>query len=216
MLRVGIVAEGKSDWLALEEIMRSVRSDIDFERLRPDLTLVSRSPHGWRGVKAWCRENGPRLATLMAGVVGRPLHLLVIHTDCSMAHHEDASRPCPPARSTSDALREVMTRVWLGFDELPHFVVFATPSLTIDAWVVAALDPSYESQVPLECDGKAERELVRRRLLRLRDGEVKKPERQFLPLVKAMAARLDDVCTICSEAARFREEIGRAVSTVSV
>jgi hypothetical protein len=215
MLRVGIVAEGKSDWLALEEIMRSVQPDIDFERLRPDLTLISRSPHGWRGVKAWCRENGSRLEALMSGVVGRPLHLLVIHADCSMAHNEEAVHPCPPAQATADALRMVMTGAWLGCDVLPRFVVLATPSLTMDTWVVAALDPPYEGQNPLECDDEAERELVRRRVLRLRDGEVKKPERQFRPLAEKMAERLDEVCAACSEAARFRREIQLALSTVS-
>lgn len=215
-LRAGIVAEGKSDWLALEEIMRTVRPDIELERLRPDLTLVSRSPHGWRGVKAWCRENGSRLEALMSGVVGRPLHLLVIHTDCSMAHNEDASHPCPPARATADALREVITGAWLGFEDLPRFVVLATPSLTVDTWIVAALDPAYEGRVHLECDDKAERELVRRRLLRLKDGEVKKPERQFLPLVEKMVEKLDDVCSTCSEAARFREDFGFAVNAVSL
>ena len=155
-LRVGIVAEGKSDWLALEAIIRSVHPDTDFERLRPDMTLASRSPHGWRGVKAWCQEYGTRLAVLMQGIVGRPLHLLVIHSDCSMAHNEGVDQPCPPARATADALREVITRVWLGSDSLPRFVILATPSLTMDAWIVAALDPPYQGKPPLECDQRVE------------------------------------------------------------
>jgi hypothetical protein len=183
VLRVGIIAEGKSDWLVLEAVMRSVYPDVEFERLRPDMTLASRSPHGWHGVKAWCRENGSRLEILMRGVIGRPLHLLVVHADCSMAHNEDVDHPCPPARATADALREVMTRAWLNAESLPRFVVLATPSRTADSWVVAALDPPYQGKVPLECDERAERELVARGLLRKKGGEVKKPEARYAPLV---------------------------------
>lgn len=210
ILRVGIVAEGKSDWLALEAIIRSVYPDVEFERLRPDMTLVSRSSHGWRGVKAWCQEHGARLAVLMQGVVGRPLHLLVIHVDCSMAHNEEIDLPCPPARAIADALRDVITRSWLGFESLPQFVVLATPSLTTDAWVVASLDPPYRGKSPLECDDRVELELVARGLLRKKDGEVKKPEGRYEPLVQGMIRSFERVRLSCSEAERFYAEVSAA------
>ena len=212
MIRIGIVAEGKSDWLALEELMKTIHPDVDFVRLRPDMNpLASRSSYGWKGVRAWCQQEGGRLETLLAGVIGSPIHLLVIHVDCSMAHNVDALHPCPPARATADALRETLIRDWLGRPSLPDFVVLATPSRTTDSWIVAALDPPYAGNEPLECDDLAERELVRRRLLRLRDGEVKKTEGKFRPLAEAMAQALDRVCGICTEAERFREDFAAAV-----
>ncbi len=211
MIRIGIVAEGKSDWLALEELMKSVHPDVDFIHLRPDMTLVSRSPHGWKGVRAWCQQEGGRLEALLSGIQGYPIHLLVIHVDCSMAHNVGALHPCPPARATTDALREVLVQNWLGLQSLPGFVLLATPSRTTDAWIVAALDPPYSGQEPLECDDLAEMELVRRRLLRLRYGEVKKPDAKYRPLAEAMAQAIDRVCEICTEAERFREDFAAAV-----
>jgi hypothetical protein len=206
------VAEGPSDWLALEELIRTVAPDADFLHIRPDLTLASKSPHGWKGVRAWCQQMGPLLESFLSGVPGLPLDLLVIHVDCSMAHNLGISHPCPPADATSNALREAMIRDWLGRDPLPGFVVLATPSLSTDAWIVAALEPSYRGGIPLECDLNAERELVRRRLLRLRDGEVKKPASRYQPLAKQMAQRIDEVCAACPEAARARTELAAAVS----
>jgi hypothetical protein len=211
MIRIGIVAEGPSDWLALEELIKAIHPDVDFIHLRPDMTLVSRSPHGWKGVKAWCKQEGARLEALLSGIQGYPIHLLVIHVDCSMAHNVGVLHPCPPARATADALREVLIQDWLGLGSLPGFVLLATPSRTTDAWIVAALEPPYSGSEPLECDDLAERELARRGLLPRKDGEVKKPHAKYRPLAEAMARALDRVCGICTEAERFREEFAAAV-----
>jgi hypothetical protein len=213
MLRVGIVAEGKADWFVLEEIMRALFQEIEFERLRPDMTLVSRSSFGWRGVKAWCNENRARLETLLSGVKDRPIHLLVIHVDCSMAHNEGVAYPCPPPSLNVNALRSVVLDSWFGLPALPGFIVFATPSMTSDTWVVAALEPSYEPD-SLECDERVERELVARGLLRTKDGEVKKPEKRYRPLVAQMIRELNRVRERCPEADRFCSEFGSAVAAL--
>jgi hypothetical protein len=214
MLRIGLVAEGRSDWLVLEEFIRAAYPDreLEFERLRPDFTLVSRSPHGWKGVRAWCRENGPQLELLMRGVVGRPLHLLILHVDCSMAHNEGADLPCPPARNTADALRAIVARSWLARFPLPGFLVLATPSRSSDTWVVAALEPPYVSRVLLECDDRVENEFVGRGLLPRKQGEVKKQAIRYVPLCRQMASQIDRVCQSCSEAERFRAEIATAIA----
>jgi hypothetical protein len=172
VLRVGIIAEGKSEWLVLEAIMRKLHPDIEFERLRPDMTLASMSPHGWKGVRAWCKELGASLETFMAGVKGRELHLLVIHADCSMAHNEGIDMPCPPASATAEALREVISKRWLGRENPPGFVVLTTPSKSTDAWVVASLIPPYSRLSTVECEQAAENELVARKLLRKKGSSV--------------------------------------------
>jgi hypothetical protein len=215
MLRVGIVAEGKSDWLALEEFLGALHPDLEFERIRPDLTLESRSPYGWRGVRAWCRDNGPRLEALMKGVTTRPLHLLLVHSDCSMAHNEDADRPCPPPSATADALRQVMLSSWLCRDDAPVFLVLVTPSLQTDTWIAAALDdPPYAGPVPLECSPHVEAELARRHLLPRKQGEVKKPEKRYAPLARLLAARIETVCTRCSQAERLKVEFAKAAAAL--
>jgi hypothetical protein len=207
MLRVGIVAEGPSDWLVLKEVMKAVHPDIEFVHLQPDQTLANRRPNGWKGVRAWCREFGPQLETFMTGV-GSPLHLLVIHADCSMAHNEGAEHPCPPAA----ALRDIILTSWLGRNPRPHFLVVATPSKTIDAWVVATLDPPYANLAAIECDIAAEDELVCRKYLRRRDGEVKKQAAKYQPLAIRVGLQLHDVCNLCPQAAVFRGEFGLAAS----
>jgi hypothetical protein len=211
MIRVGIVAEGPSDWMVLEELILSVEPDAEFVHIRPDMTLDSGSAHGWKGVRAWCRDMGPRLEAFLTGIPEYSIHLLVVHVDCSMAHNVGASYPCPPADATSKALREVVVD-WLQRPSLPGFVILATPSQSSDTWVVAALDPPYEGSSVLECDLGVERELVRRRLLRLRDGEVKKQATRYRPLVKQMAGRIGEVCATCPEAGRFRAELVDAIS----
>lgn len=212
MLRVGIVAEGKSDWWVLETIIRSIHPDVDFERLRPDMTLVSHSPHGWRGVKAWCQQEGVRLPVLMTGVVGRPLHLVIIHADCSMAQNEAARRPCPPASDTADALRDVIRMSWLNHQNgLPPYVVLATPSQGIDTWVISVQTPPYQP-ANLECDTRVENEFVARGLLRRKGTDVRKPAARYLPLVAAMTANLSQVYARCSQAARFQTEFRTAVA----
>lgn len=132
MIRVGIVAEGPSDWYVLEAVMRTMSADLEFEHLQPDITLTN-PRNGWRGVKAWCEENGPRLELLMTGVVGRPLHLLVIHADCSMADKVGAGRPCPPAVDTARALRGVIGSTWLRRLPMPMFVIIACPAQSHEA-----------------------------------------------------------------------------------
>lgn len=129
-----------------------------------------------------------------------------------MAHNVHGLLPCPPARDTADALRRVVAQGWLGRSSLPDFVVLATPSRSTDTWIVASLEPPYSGNQPLECDDGAEGELVRRRLLRRRDGEVKKPEAKYRPLAEEMARKLDHVCSLCSEAERFREEFANALA----
>jgi hypothetical protein len=211
MLRVGIVAEGKSEWFVLEEMMREIHPDIDFQRIRPDISATG-IPYGWRGVKAWCQEFGGRLGTFMTGVQGKKLDLLVIHADCSMAHNEGAARPCPPAADTVDALRDVVVTRWLGLAAQPPFVLVTHPSRSTDAWVVASLEPPYKRLATIECDDAVENELVARHLLRKKDGEVKKPENRYRPLAEDSAKHMDKVRAHCTQAARFIEEFRAAAS----
>jgi hypothetical protein len=217
MLRVGIVAEGKSEWFVLEELMRAIHADIEFQRLRPEIPVFSSGPAvGWRGVKAWCREFGGRLETFMTGVEGKRLDLLVIHADCSMAHNEGAAHPCPPAADTANALRQVVITQWLGLPAQPPFVILTHPSKSTDAWVVATLDPPYKKLASIECQDAVENELVARGLLRKKQGEVKKPENTYRPLAEEAARRMEVLCQHCTQAARFVDEFRAAAAAAQL
>jgi hypothetical protein len=209
MLLVGIVAEGVSDWMVLEAVMRNVHPEIEFRRIQPDQALAPRLGQGWRGVRNWCEEYGPQLETLMKGPSPN-LDLLIIHTDCSMADKANAERPCPPASDTAEALRSVI-KSWLNRYPAPPFVIMATPSKSSDAWVVATLDPQYAKFEEIECDKGAEDELVMRKFLRVKDGQVKKPGVRYEPLARAVGLRLDAVCNACTQASAFRMEFALAV-----
>jgi hypothetical protein len=200
----------------LEQIMKNVHADIEFEYFQPDLTLLSGIGNGWRGVKAWCAEYGPRLELLRSGLLGKPLDLLIVHADCSMADKVGAERPCPPASETAIALGEVITTSWLNRTLLPDFVVIATPSKTSEAWVIATLDPPYSNLADLECDKAAEDELIRRKLLKGKVGRrVKKPPLAFAPLAERIGQSIDLVCTHCPQAEVFRTNFQTAVARTS-
>jgi hypothetical protein len=209
-MRLGIVAEGISDFLVVEAIARLIDANIESERLWPDIAQGGR-PYGWRGVKAWCEEQGGRLEILMRGVEGRELDVLVVHVDCSMADKVRADRPCPPARDTADALRAVAREAWLSRRDDLGWLVVVTPAQKTDAWTVAALHPPCRDTARIECDSAVEGELVRRGLL----PAGRKPRARYEPLADQVARRFDVVSQVCPEARRFFEELQAALTFVT-
>jgi hypothetical protein len=214
-LRFAVVTEGPSDLLVLRAVIEKLAPDAAVVPVHPEVPLNAYPEYraarggadrgtGWKGVRAWCQEFGPTLELFMAAVVGEEYDALVVHVDASMADKVGAENACPPARATTDALRRVITLTWLGREELPASVILATPSKSTDAWVVATLT---NPPVNLECDKGIEGELVRRRLLRRRDGEVKKPRTRYERLARGVADHWTVVQRHCSEANRFGIEV---------
>jgi hypothetical protein len=224
MFRVGIIAEGPTDFLVLEEIMKTVTPDIEFLHIHPAPAVSSRLGNGWRGVKAWCQENGPELETYLAGVQSRPLNLLVIHTDCSMADKLGADRPCPPASDTALALKQVIEETWLCRVPLPEFVILATPAMSSDAWVVAAFEEPHPNLAAIECDKAIEDEFVRRKIFRrrtdvrmrngrkIKESRVQKKTELYGPMAARCGQAIDLVCTHCPQAEEFRSNFRVAVA----
>lgn len=216
MLRVGIIAEGETDFLILEEIMKTIATELEFVHIHPAPAVDSKFGRGWRGVKAWCEENGPEIEAYLSGIPSRALNLIVIHADCSMADKAKVVRPCPPASDTALALGKIIETDWLGRDPKPDFVVIATPSQSIEAWVVAAFDPPYANLADIECDKAAEDELIRRRLLEKKsNGQPRKQAHKYAPLAARMIDVLDSVCTHCPQAEAFRSHFRNAVERYS-
>jgi hypothetical protein len=207
-----MVAEGESDFLVLEQIMRKVWSDIEFVRLHPKQTLLTGIGNGWKGVRSWCKKYGPQLETLMIEVKEKPLHVLVIRADCSMADKEGAEHPCPSASDTAVALSQVVSSIWLNRTPLPDFVVIATPSKSTDAWVIATFDPPYSNLADLECDKGAEDEFVRRGLLRRKDGKPKKNIPTYAALADRIGEAIELVYAHCPQAVTFRTQFETAVA----
>ena len=219
MLRVGVVSEGISDFLVLQEVMRQVRPDAEFVHLHP-IDTASLLGWGWTGVRAWCQRFGPELDLLMAEFPGGPLQLLVIHLDCSMAYHVEAHRPCPPAAATAEALLAIVEEQWLQRMPRHPAVVIATPAMTTDTWVVATLDPCPVDLAMIECDHKIETYLLNDiwgsiRRLRSKDGKVKKSRTAYQSFAALVGTNMDRVITRCPQAKAFRTEFSEAALVVS-
>lgn len=224
MLRVGIVAEGATDFLVLEAIMKTVTPELEFVHIHPAPAPVSRFGNGWRGVKAWCEENGPELETYRRGITSEALDLLVIHVDCSMADKLGVERPCPPANDTALELKQTIEETWLGRVPPPEFVVLATPAMSSDAWVISAFDDPYSNLSSIECDKAAEDEFVRRKIfrrkpdVRMRNGRkvketrVHKKPKLYEPMAERCGLLIDQVCTHCPQAEAFRSNFRVAVA----
>jgi hypothetical protein len=217
--RIAVVTEGPGDFLVVRAIINSLAPEADVVPVHPDVPVAAYPEYaasaasgvpgaGWRGVKAWCEEYGDTLDLFMGSVVGDEYTALIIHVDTAMADKVGAERPRPPARATTDALRAIITGTWLNLDATPPFVVLATPSKCTDTWVVAALG---EALPQLECDFAVENVLVRKRRFRRREGEVKKPRRQYEPLARLVAAKWSEVCAVCTEAERLQNELSAAL-----
>jgi hypothetical protein len=216
MLRVGIIAEGETDFLVLEEIMKTITAELEFVHIHPAPAVDSGFGRGWRGVKAWCEENGPEIETYLSGVPSRALNLIVTHADCSMADKAKVAQPCPPASDTAVALAKVIETEWLGRNPKPDFVVIATPSQSIEAWVVAAFDPPYANLADIECDRAAEDELIKRRILKKKsNGQPRKQVHKYAPLAGKMVNVIDSVCSLCPQAEAFRSNFQAAVARTS-
>jgi hypothetical protein len=110
-------------------------------------------------------------------------------------------------------LKEVIVHSWLCRDPVPEFVVFATPAMSSDAWVVATLDPPYANLASIECDKGAEDELIRRRLLKRKsDGRPKKQAVKYAPIAARIGPSIDHVCTHCPQAEALRSNFRDAVA----
>ena len=219
-VRFAVVTEGPSDLLVFRGVLQKLVPDAVVVPVHPEVPLAAYPEFhaaaggahrgtGWRGVEAWCLEYGPTLELFMSAVAGDEYDVLVIHVDASMADKVGAEHPCPPPDATTNALRAVITGAWLTRERLPAGVVLVTPSKSTDAWVVSALP---NPPAGLECDKAIEEVLVRRRLLRRRDGEVKKPRAAYERLARDVARRWTLVRGRCSEAERFHVNVTLAVA----
>lgn len=206
-MRIGIVAEGPSDQQLLRAIIEAVRPDAETEFLQPEQTLGSRGS-GWRGVRAWCKEFGEDLKMIMEADPNRSLDHLLIHVDCSMAHNVGATQPCPPAMATATALEGVVLRDWLGLGSRPNWLQIVTPSSSSDTWLAAILGPQeHEGDIECATQEQIEGALVAARVLRKKQGQVKKSARRYAAFAQEVAQELTLLRERCALADAFCSEL---------
>lgn len=165
-LLIGLVAEGITDFVIIRAALESILNgrSFDLKLLQPEESAAfggvgQAGEHGggWKGVYKWCKQAQSRNeGPISLDPLFLMYDLLIVHLDVDVAYENLAgerdtqfselrdrfpcSRPCPPVRETSNALRAEMQR-WLSETELPENVIFCTPASSTESWVIAALLP---------------------------------------------------------------------------
>ena len=227
-LRVGLVAEGPTDFSVLKAVIDSllIGRPLIFAALQPLLDETFQSQPGstglgWPGVYRWCSQT---ISDNEGKLGDHPLFaiydVIVVQVDADVAsttykkgHIEDptgdlpCAEPCPPCTATTNRLREVMLR-WMGEREKPLKVVLCTPAQALESWMLAALFPkdALVQSGALECirnpKGKLKNRPQAQRVTTTRDYEAKAPQ---------VGREWKAVRAICSEAQRFHEDFMSAV-----
>jgi hypothetical protein len=206
--------------MVIRSIVTQLLPDAELRHLHPPIPATafaeptaadSSLGAGWKGVRLWCkRYAGKKLAVLLRGIVGDEYDGLIVHVDASIADKLDIIEKCPPARATTDRLRLVVIKEWLAFESAPPYLMLATPSKEVEAWILAAFQPDRSD---LECDLAVTlsltKELRSRRLLRgsTRSGRLKKSTAEYQGLAQRVGRHLPQVRAACTEAERLARDV---------
>ena len=182
-LRVAVAVEGPTDSIVLKAIVRSLlrTTEFVFQTLQPEGSAafgsapVGTTGGGWVGVYRWSRQSALEGGGLVSRSSALSHHdVVIVQVDADVAGKTypsggvyDAPRedlpckqPCPPPSRTTNALRSVVLN-WLGELQCPPRLVLCTPSMSIEAWVLAAVWPDNHlvQQNDWECRANPEGQL---------------------------------------------------------
>ncbi|NQU06394.1 MAG: hypothetical protein HQ568_09900 [Calditrichaeota bacterium] len=172
-MRIGIVAEGSTDFPIIQEIITTLYPNTECERLWPP---KREGKGGWAYVRKWCRKYGKNLKVQLSLDKNNLYNVLLIVVDADVAYTEELNiaEPCPPASDTTDKLRKLIIKDWLSVDTQPHYVVLCIPSLRIEAWIAGAFKPDFED---IECSEEVDDVLIKLGAIQERIGRNKKSTR---------------------------------------
>ncbi len=228
-LRVAVVCEGPTDKIVIEAAIAAVLEDQPFilRLLQPEESVgFGHIRGGWPGVYWWCSQARTRAGgSLRNDPLFLAYDLLILHLDAEVAGADYAEagivdpvndlpcvHPCPPAESSTNALRNVMVR-WLGEPAVPPKTVFCTPSIMTEAWVLCALyrQDAAVTSGSLECFPRPDNALQAKSAQgRLITGG-RKIVRMYQVRSAEITAEWNQVRIVCSEAERFSMEFSSAI-----
>lgn len=191
-MRVGIVCEGRTDFILLEQVALAVFGPCVIDPLQPLRDQLD--PHqwdraGWTLVRQWCAGRGADgIADEMA--LGG-IDALVVQVDGDLCGRDGL----PAERA---ALCRVIRREWMGADAVPAGVVICIPAMSTDTWLAAALaaDPA-----PAMEDDPAPVAL-------LAGAGVRKNQYDYRRHAPVLGARVPALRGVLSELDRFVEKLG--------
>jgi hypothetical protein len=203
----GLVCEGQTDVPILRTALQVVWPELEEVRcLQPELDETDRAkgPSGWSLVKSWCEAHAGKLDEVLDPDVGDPIDLLVVAIDVDIAI--DAGIADPPREVGQYEAKRLHSTIgaWLSTASrrrIPTAVMFATPVMAIEAWVIAALFP--KEKAPERIANPAEW-LAKRKKLRYStlDGKPWKELYRYKDFSISIANRLPHVRKVCKEAER--------------
>ena len=230
-LRIAAVSEGPTDGVVLQAIVDALAAgrEFEFNTVQPEgsaafgATEYGNTGVGWAGVYRWSRESIEEGGGSVSGSAVFDHHdLLIVHIDADVASKTYASagivdpprddlpcdRPCPPATDSTNALRAVVLN-WLGEARPPSRLVYCTPSMDMEAWVVALVwpDNAFVQRGDWECRPNPGGQLSALPLhmrFRKTTRDYKRKQRDF-------GAGWPRVAAMLTEAERFERELLAAV-----
>lgn len=134
---VGVLCEGRTDYFLLQAVLLAIHPEIETQAIQPTRDALQPDKWGeagWPKVREWCqaRSHEDISDELESGGVD----LLVLQVDADVCGSEDL--PATPA----ELCKHIRTH-WL--DGVPRTsMVVCIPSLAIDTWLAAALDPTID------------------------------------------------------------------------
>lgn len=223
-LRVALVAEGPTDAIVIEAVLKAllprpfVLTQLQPEPTRPKLGT------GWGGVLRWCLDFAKRGHARLEDDPTLPgFDLFVVHADADVAEgaYGDVSEEiadvatqrswptlpnsisCPPPTGSADAVRTCVLS-WAGLQDPGPKTILCVPSKAIDAWLVAAaFDDGHALLTNLECNLDVGRQLAALPMAQ----RIKKTTRDYRVHEKTVTGKWSVVRQRCTQAERFSTEV---------
>ena len=231
-LRIAFVAEGPTDKIVIEAVLKSILADRSFilKQLQPEDSLAfGPLGAGWSGVYRWCKQSSKRGQGCLSrdALLFAIYDLLILHIDADVAgmRYQDNSidpalsdgklpceQPCPPASSTTHKLRKVVLS-WCGEKRPPERVVICMPSKSTEAWVLAALYPSDVAMSgEIECLSDPEARLAQQK----KRVRIRKCQSDYWEQVKSFTDEWPRLTRHkkLGQARRFHEDFTRAMNNI--
>ena len=217
MLRIHIACEGPTDYVVLEAALRGMLREADFilQQVQPETSRYGGDAGpfgaGWKGVRSWCLsmcEEGGSVSQSSALIMA---DLLIIHVDAETADETEINcgKPCPPARATIMALRQVLLG-WINEESSPDHVVLCIPSKNTDSWVLAGIYPTNAwVDKNLECRTKPESRMLNKpeKLVRQRGSRYQKSTPSYQLVAGRITERWGAIKKRCGQAEAFENDV---------
>jgi|GEM_PF-3936277 len=199
MTRLGLIVEGKTDWVILRALIQNLCPDGEVTLIHPKQdALDAGRDTGWSAIQRWLKHKGRQVEQRLSwgGYAGVALHL-----DGDVA----GGRPCnPDAQAQWEAVNEKALQ-WSGIAAWPDGLIRAFSLQNLEAWICAALPGCKTRNPALECVADPLTQLPGRykEAARNRDMDVYRDD--FAPQAAQEWVRVRECCPI--GAGRFEQDL---------